>query len=62
MQRFWYRTDQRRERFVRICADPDVQRLTFEGYMHKQLVRADPFAHLRIFTKNLAHLTGLVPS
>jgi len=59
MQRFWYRDDGRRERFVAICADRDVQRLTFEGYMHKRLVRADPLAHLRIFLKNLAHLTGL---
>ena len=59
MQRFWYRDDGRRERFVAICADPDVQRLTFEGYMHKRLVRADPLAHLRIFAKNIAHLTGM---
>jgi geranylgeranyl reductase len=62
MQRFWYRTDGRRERFVAICRDRDVQRLTFQGYMHKRLVRAKPLAHLRIFAKNIAHLTGLVPA
>ena len=45
----------------RICRDRDVQRLTFEGYMHKRLVRAKPLAHLRIFFKNIGHLTGLVP-
>lgn len=61
MQKFWYRTDGRRERFVAICRDRDVQRLTFEGYMHKKLVRAEPLAHLRIFFKNLGHLSGLVP-
>jgi geranylgeranyl reductase len=61
MQKFWYSTDGRRERFVAICRDRDVQRLTFDGYMHKQLVRADPLAHLRIFFKNLGHLSGLVP-
>jgi geranylgeranyl reductase len=61
MQRFWYHTDARRERFVAICRDRDVQRLTFDGYMHKELVRAEPIAHLRIFLKNLGHLTGLVP-
>jgi geranylgeranyl reductase len=60
MQRFWYRDDGRRERFVAICADRDVQTLTFEGYMHKRLVRAKPLTHLRIFVKNIAHLTGLV--
>jgi geranylgeranyl reductase len=59
MQRFWYANDARRERFVAICDDPDVQRLTFQGYMHKKLVRAKPMAHLRIFFKNIAHLTGL---
>jgi geranylgeranyl reductase len=59
MQRFWYANDGRRERFVAICDDPDVQRLTFQGYMHKKLVRAKPMAHLRIFFKNIAHLTGL---
>jgi geranylgeranyl reductase len=59
MQRFWYANDARRERFVAICNDPDVQRLTFQGYMHKKLVRAKPIAHLRIFFKNVAHLTGL---
>lgn len=62
MQRFWYTTDRRRESFVRICDDVDVQRLTFQGYMHKKLVRAKPLAHMRIFFKNIGHLTGLVPA
>jgi geranylgeranyl reductase len=60
MQRFWYTTDNRRERFVAICRDKDVQELTFEGYMHKELVKARPMAHARIFFKNIGHLTGLV--
>ena len=60
MQRFWYSSDRRRERFVSICRDPDVQKLTWEAYMHKRLVRAKPLAHLRIFFKDLAHLMGLV--
>jgi geranylgeranyl diphosphate/geranylgeranyl-bacteriochlorophyllide a reductase len=61
MQRFWYANDQRRERFVSICKDPDVQQLTWQAYMHKKLVRAKPMAHVRIFFKDLAHLVGLVP-
>jgi geranylgeranyl reductase len=61
MQRFWYSSDARRERFVSICRDRDVQRLTWEAYMHKKLVRARPLAHVRIFFKDLAHLVGLVP-
>jgi geranylgeranyl reductase len=60
MQRFWYSTDKRRERFVSICKDKDVQRLTWQAYMHKKLVRAKPMAHLRIFMKDMAHLIGLV--
>jgi geranylgeranyl reductase len=60
MQRFWYTTDKRRERFVSICKDPDVQQLTWQAYMHKKLVRAKPLAHVRIFFKDLAHLLGLV--
>ncbi len=60
MQHFWYKSDARRERFVSICRDPDVQRLTFEAYMNKQLVRARPLAHVRIFFKDLAHLFGLI--
>jgi len=59
MQRFWYNDDNRRERFVAICQDRDVQELTFDGYMNKRLVKARPLSHVRIFFKNLAHLTGL---
>ena len=60
MQRFWYHSDERRERFVNICKDPDVQYLTWQAYMHKKLVRARPMAHARIFFKDMAHLLGLV--
>jgi geranylgeranyl reductase len=59
MQRFWYNSDKRRERFVAICRDRDVQQLTFEAYMNKELVRARPMAHVRIFFKDMAHLLGL---
>ena len=59
MQRFWYSTDKRRERFVSICKDKDVQQLTFESYMNKELVRKKPMAHVRIFFKDMAHLLGL---
>ncbi len=60
MQWFWYSSDKRRERFVTICEDPDVQRLTWEAYMNKKLVRKDPMAHVRIFFKDVGHLLGLV--
>ena len=60
MQRFWYSSDKRRERFVSICRDRDVQQLTFDAYMNKRLVRKRPMAHVRIFFKDVAHLLGLV--
>jgi len=61
MQFFWYSSDRLREKFVKICRDPDVQRLTWEAYMNKKLVRKKPLAHVRIFFKDLAHLVGLAP-
>lgn len=60
MQHFWYRNDKRRERFVSMCKDPDVQELTWQAYMNKELVKAKPGAHVRIFFKDMAHLMGLV--
>ena len=58
MQWFWYSTDKRRESFVKICEDKDVQQLTFESYMNKELARKKPMAHVRIFLKDMAHLMG----
>lgn len=60
MQRFWYKNDKRRERFVSMCQDKDVQELTWQAYMNKELVRAKPGAHFRIFMKDMAHLLGIV--
>ncbi|WP_224816630.1 geranylgeranyl diphosphate reductase [Hasllibacter sp. MH4015] len=60
MQNAYYKSDERRERFVTLCHDVDVQRLTFEAYMNKKLVKARPLAHIKIGIKNLAHLTGIV--
>ena len=59
MQSTWYASDARRERFVAICRDKDVQDLTWAAYMTKELVRAKPIVHVRIFAKNIAHLVGL---
>ena len=59
MQYFWYKNDKRRERFVSICRDADVQELTWQAYMNKELVRSRPGAHVRIFFKDVAHLLGI---
>ncbi|MEM8573859.1 MAG: geranylgeranyl diphosphate reductase [Pseudomonadota bacterium] len=60
MQHFWYSSEWRRERFVTMCKDRDVQRLTWESYMNKKLTRKKPMAHVKIFFKDLAHLFRLV--
>ncbi len=59
MQKFWYASDRRRERFVAMCRDKDVQKLTFDAYMNKELVHRQPLAHVKIFFKDMAHLLGL---
>jgi geranylgeranyl reductase len=59
MQWFWYSNDKRRESFVSMCRDKDVQKLTWESYMNKKLTRNKPVAQAKIFFKDLAHLCGL---
>ncbi len=58
MQWFWYRSDNMRERFVKLCQDPDIQQLTWEAYMNKELVRKKPMAHVKIFLKDTGQLLG----
>jgi geranylgeranyl reductase len=58
MQWFWYRSDNMRERFVKLCEDPDIQQLTWEAYMNKELVRKKPLAHVRVFIKDTKQLFG----
>lgn len=60
LQRFWYASEKRRERFVALCGDADIQRLTWQAYLDKGLTRSDPMAHVRVFIKDLAHLVGIV--
>jgi geranylgeranyl diphosphate/geranylgeranyl-bacteriochlorophyllide a reductase len=60
LQWIWYRSDRLREKFVAICRDKDVQRLTWEAYMNKELVRRRPMAHARVFFKDIGHLLGFV--
>ena len=49
-----------REKFVSICRDKDVQKLTWDRYMNKELTQRKPMAHVRIFFKDLGHLFGFV--
>ncbi len=58
MQWFWYGTDKRRESFVALCRDPDIQKMTWDSYMNKKITRKKPAAQVKIFFKDLAHLCG----
>ena len=60
LQWIWYRSDRMRESFVGLCKDKDVQKLTWESYMNKELVRRDPMAHVRVFFKDLGSLLRVV--
>ena len=59
MQRFWYSSDSRREKFVRICRDKDVQNLTWDAYINKRMTPARPSVHARILVKNILSLAGI---
>lgn len=62
LQRFWYGSDKRREKFVAMCEDPDVQELTWQAYTAKKLVKRRKVAHLRVLWKDIQQLLGLAPA
>ena len=59
LQRFWYHSDKRREQFVAMCKDRDVQILTWQAYTQKKLVKRKKAAHFRVFVKDVMQLLGL---
>ena len=59
LQWFWYHSDKRREQFVALCRDRDVQHLTWEAYMHKRMPKRQRGAQMRVFMKDMRHLLGL---
>ncbi len=56
LQTVFYRSDATREAFVEMCSDLDVQRLTFESYLYKTVVPANPLVQLKITAKTLGSL------
>ena len=56
LQRVFYRTDATREEFVEMCADIDVQRLTFDSYLYKTVVPANPLVQMKITAKTIGSL------
>lgn len=56
LQRVFYRTDATREAFVEMCADLDVQRMTFDSYLYKTVVPANPLTQMKITAKTIGSL------
>jgi len=56
LQTVFYRSDATREAFVEMCADRDVQRLTFDSYLYKTVVPANPLTQLKITAKTVGSL------
>ncbi len=56
LQSVYYRNDRLRESFVAICADDDVQQITFDSYLYKKMVPAPWSTQMKILSKNIFHL------
>jgi len=56
LQTVFYRSDATREAFVEMCADLDVQKLTFDSYLYKTVVPANPLVQLKITAKTIGSL------
>jgi geranylgeranyl reductase len=56
LQTVFYRSDATREAFVEMCADKDVQRLTFDSYLYKTVVPANPLVQMKITAKTIGSL------
>ncbi|MEA5462770.1 geranylgeranyl reductase [Leptothoe sp. PORK10 BA2] len=56
LQRVFYRSDATREAFVEMCSDIDVQKLTFDSYLYKTVVPANPITQMKITAKTIGSL------
>jgi geranylgeranyl reductase len=56
LQRVFYRSNATREAFVEMCSDRDVQRLTFDSYLYKTVVPANPLVQMKITAKTIGSL------
>ncbi len=56
LQRVFYRSNATREAFVEMCADRDVQKMTFDSYLYKTVVPMNPWVQLKVTAKTLGSL------
>ncbi len=56
LQRVFYSSNAAREAFVEMCADKDVQKMTFDSYLYKTVVPMNPWVQLKITAKTVGSL------
>ena len=56
LQTVFYRSDATREAFVEMCSDLDVQKMTFDSYLYKTVVPANPLVQMKITAKTIGSL------
>jgi geranylgeranyl reductase len=56
LQSVFYRSNATREAFVEMCADRDVQKMTFDSYLYKTVVPMNPLVQLKVTAKTLGSL------
>ncbi len=56
LQTVFYRSNATREAFVEMCADKDVQKMTFDSYLYKTVVPANPLIQMKITAKTIGSL------
>ena len=65
LQNIFYSNDPAREAFVEMCDDKDVQRLTFDSYLYKNVVAMNPWQQIKLTFRTLASVLrgqALAPS
>ena len=56
MQKVFYTSNPSREAFVEMCADLDVQKMTFDSYLYKTVVPVGPMTQLKLTAKTVGSL------
>ncbi len=56
LQSVFYRSNATREAFVEMCADRDVQKMTFDSYLYKTVVPMNPLVQLKVTAKTIGSL------
>ena len=58
LQYFWYHSDKRREQFVEMCKDEDVQTLTWQAY-HRKAGQEEEKEHCAYSSKTWRNLRSI---